>query len=147
MKAHGGRLLVASSPGKGAFFSATLPLVKPVILVIDDDASLLNMIRLQLEDVGAAILEATDGKEAMPIITDNRPHVIVSDLHMPNMGGLDLLKWVRSDSELKDTPFIVLTSDSDIELRDQAFSMGANDFLTKPFPKQELIPRVRRFLI
>ncbi len=147
MKAHGGRLVVESKPGKGAFFSAALPLVTPVILVVDDDASLLDVIRLLLEEVGATILEATDGKEAMPIITENRPHVIVSDLHMPNMDGFDLLEWVRSDPDLKKTPFIVLTSDSDIELRDQAFRMGADDFLTKPFPKQELIPRVRRFLI
>jgi CheY-like chemotaxis protein len=72
---------------------------------------------------------------------------IISDIHMPRMNGVALLDRVRKNKETALTPFIFLTSDNSIALRDTAFRMGANDFVNKPLSIEDFIPRVKRFIV
>ncbi len=150
---HDGTLEVESEIGKGSTFYIKIPEVKAVVMLVDDHEAQRNIIRKHIEDIyEVEIVEAENGKEAMEKLKEVRPHLIITDIMMPEMDGLDLLKEVREDMVLEPIPVIVVTSltssgnEGEIELRNMAFSLGANDFLTKPISASEFVPMVRRFL-
>ncbi len=146
MKAHGGMLEFESEPGKGTTFFARLPDVRPLIMVVDDDSSLRGLLKENLAALDAEILEAEDGKEALHRLKKRRPHLIISDISMPNVDGFELLSHVKNDSTLKDIPVIIMTMDHEEETRNKAFFHKANDFLGKPIAKEDLCPRVKKLL-
>lgn len=116
------------------------------ILIADDDEALLNMIvfKLKKENFGE-ILTATDGKSARQIAAEEVPDIIVTDILMPYYSGLELISFVRNELH-RDTPIITL---SVVGLEDtvlEAFELGANDFMSKPFNLPELLIRIRRAL-
>jgi signal transduction histidine kinase len=145
MKAHGGELTVESAPGKGSVFCATLPHVKPVALVVDDDPDMLLLVRIHLGKIGMDVIEALDGKKALEAIKERLPHIIITDIMMPVMDGFALLDRLKQDSQTSAIPVIVMTS-ADGEARENAFGHGADDFVSKPIEVEDLIPRVRRFV-
>lgn len=147
MTAHKGSIHVSSEKGKGSALTLSLPTIKPVVLIVDDEPLILRILRKLMEDMEVVVIEATDGEEALKSIEKETPHIIISDIHMPNMNGVTLLERVRKRKETALTPFIVLTSDKSIELRDMAFRMGANDFVNKPLSMDDFIPRVKRFIV
>ena len=142
MAAHNGSIQVASEKGKGSLLTLQVPTVRPLVLIVDDEPFILRVLRKLTEDMEAAVIEAADGEEALKSIEKETPHIIVSDIHMPNMNGMALLERVRKRKETALTPFIILTSDKSLELRDTAFRLGANDFVNKPLLKDDFIPRV-----
>ncbi len=146
MKAHGGTLSVESVQGEGSVFYATLPFVKPTILVVEDEENLRKIFKRYLSKIDVEFIEAGSGTEAVEILKENTPHLISLDIMMPEMDGFQLLEHIRMNPLTREIPIIVITSDSNIDTRDKVFKMGANDFVTKPFQTEELIPRVRRFL-
>lgn len=114
------------------------------ILVADDDEALLNMIafKLKKENFGE-IFTATDGKTARQIVEEETPDIIVTDILMPYCSGLELISFVRNELH-RNTPIITL---SVVGLEDtvlEAFELGANDFMSKPFNLPELLIRIRR---
>lgn len=147
MKAHDGSAHIESTPGKGSTVTLRAPTVKPVALIVDDEPLFLIALRKLAEGLGADVLEATDGEQAIKVIEERRPHIIISDIHMPNMNGLALLEHVRKNKDMGATPFVFLTSDTRIGLRDTVFRLGANDFINKPLTPEDFIPRVKRFII
>jgi CheY-like chemotaxis protein/anti-sigma regulatory factor (Ser/Thr protein kinase) len=147
MTAHKGGLQVSSEKGKGAALTLSLPTVKPVVLIVDDEPFFLRIMRKLTEEMEAVAIEAADGEEALKSIGKATPHLIISDIHMPNLDGVALLERVRKRKETALTPFIILTSDKSIELRDTAFRLGANDFVNKPLVMEDFIPRVKRFIV
>ncbi len=114
------------------------------ILIADDDEALLNMIAFKLKkDNFGEIFIATDGKAAKQIAKEENPDVIVSDILMPYCSGLELISFVRNELH-RNTPIITL---SVVGLEDtvlEAFELGANDFMSKPFNLPELLIRIRR---
>lgn len=116
------------------------------ILVCDDDDALVSMIRFKLSREGLGeVFKATDGKEAQKLVTETRFNLIITDIHMPFHSGLELTSFVRQ--HLKDsTPIIVLSAEGLEDTVLQAFEIGANDFITKPFSPTELAVRVKRIL-
>ncbi|MBI4665057.1 MAG: response regulator [Nitrospinae bacterium] len=146
MEAHGGQITAESIMGQGSVFTARLPYVRPRILIVDDEKSIRFMLTTYLAAMEVDILEAANGEEAMRRIDEIPPHLIVSDIYMPDMDGFRLLERVRKDPAIGNLPFIVLTADSHQETRDKAFRLGASDFVTKPVQKEEFMPRVRRFV-
>ncbi len=147
MAAHKGSIRVSSEKGKGSALTLSIPTVKPVVLIVDDEPLFLHVLRKLMEDMGARVIEAADGEEALKTIEKGTPHMIMSDIHMPNINGIALLERVRKNKETALTPFIFLTSDKSIELRDTAFRMGANDFVNKPLSMEDFTPRVKRFIV
>ena len=113
------------------------------VLVADDDADVLNLVRFRLERDGLRVLTATDGIEALKIARAQRPNVCVLDVMMPKLGGLELVKRLRDDPSTRTTRIILLTARSADDHVDEGFEFGADDYVTKPFNPQELRQRVR----
>lgn len=109
-------------------------------LVVDDDPKIRQLIRVNLEPRGFTVVEAPDGMAAMRIVDDDPPELILLDLVMPGVDGLEICQWVRARSDL---PIIVLSARDEEDLKVRALDAGADDFVTKPFGYQELLARVR----
>ncbi|VAX21012.1 hypothetical protein MNBD_NITROSPINAE02-476 [hydrothermal vent metagenome] len=147
MKAHGGELTVESEKGKGSVFYAELPHVKPRILIIDDEPEVREMIAYCLDEVKAEIVEAGNGLEALDVIKNNPPHLIISDIRMPVMDGFSFLKALKRHDKMKSIPVIVVTANGQMETSEKVFRLGAEDFISKPIKKDDFIPRVRKHII
>ena len=110
------------------------------ILVVDDERQITRMLRASLQSSGYEVLLANNGAEGLQRFQDEHPDLIISDLAMPEMNGLDLTRAVR---RIAQTPIIVLSvRDSDV-MKVAALDEGADDYLTKPFSMPELLARVR----
>jgi two-component system, OmpR family, phosphate regulon response regulator PhoB len=119
----------------------------PVVLVVDDDAAIRTVVRWQLDDAGFRVLEADDGTSALKCIRDEHPTLVVLDLSLPRLGGLDVLRSVRGgQAGRSDTPIIVLSGRSGEGDRIAGLDLGADDYLVKPFSPGELAARVRSVL-
>lgn len=113
------------------------------ILVVDDERQILRMLRASLQGSGYQVLIASNGIEALTQFESSQPDLIITDLAMPEMNGLELTRAVR---RLAQTPIIVLSvRDSDV-MKINALDDGADDYLTKPFSTPELLARVRAHL-
>ena len=110
------------------------------ILIIDDEVAIRNVLKLSLESNGYTLAEATDGKKGIEKTSSFHPHLILLDLGLPDMNGLDVLKELRQWSRV---PIIVLTVTDDETTKVRLLDAGANDYLTKPFGAKELLARVR----
>ncbi|MBI5178998.1 MAG: response regulator [Nitrospinae bacterium] len=147
MATHNGAITVESEKGKGSTFYAILPVVKPKILLVDDDRIMRILFREHIAKMDVEILEAENGKDAIVQLEEHTPHIIITDIIMPVMDGFALLEYLRKNPRTKLVPVIVITIRADINDRERAFKLGADDFLVKPFVVEELIPRIRRFII
>lgn len=119
----------------------------PVVLVVDDDAAIRTVVRWQLDDAGFRVVEADDGTSALRRIRDDHPTLVVLDLSLPALGGLDVLRSVRGGQVGRsDTPIIVLSGRDGETDRIVGLDLGADDYLVKPFSPGELAARVRSVL-
>ena len=118
------------------------PLRRSRVLVVDDSLSVRRAIASLLEDQGYEVALARDGLEAVKSMDINRPDVVLTDLEMPNMNGLELTAHVRSRPELADLTVVMITSRSMDKHRRQAMSAGVNVYLNKPFSDHELLQHV-----
>ena len=110
------------------------------ILVVDDEPQILRAVVPQLEARGYVVLTATTGTEALKAVMRSRPDLIVLDLMLPDMSGLEVCRVVR---EHRQTPLIVLSVRGDERTKIEALDLGADDYLTKPFGMGELLARIR----
>ncbi len=115
---------------------------KQRILVVDDHKPLLKAIEGILEEEGYIIFTASDGTKALDMMKKVRPHLIIADIMMPRMDGYALYEAIRANPEWVSIPFIFLTAKAEREDRLKGKSMGAEDYLTKPFDPQELVVAV-----
>ncbi len=110
------------------------------VLVVDDTAPIRNLLERILED-DFAVFSAPDGAAALEVFARIRPEIIVLDVNMPRLSGLEVVRELRGQGE-NETIVIMLTGQDDLALKAEALNLGANDFLTKPFHKGELLARV-----
>ncbi|HYG01725.1 MAG TPA: response regulator transcription factor [Chryseosolibacter sp.] len=116
------------------------------ILVCDDDEALVSMIRFKLtRDNLGEVTKASDGREAKALLRDENFDLVITDIHMPFHSGLEITTFIRREL-MKSTPIIVLSAEGLENTVLEAFDLGANDFITKPFSPAELAVRVRRIL-
>ncbi|MGK7344613.1 MAG: ATP-binding response regulator [Candidatus Nitrospinota bacterium M3_3B_026] len=146
MKALGGTLKVESIPGDGSVFTATLSPVRPLILLVEDDELPRLILKESLESLDADVIEAEHGEEALAVLAETTPNLVVTDINMPNMNGFNLLKKIKESRDTRDIPVMVITSDDKIETREKAFRLGAADFCGKPPVIHDFLPRARRLL-
>ena len=111
---------------------------KPFVLFVDDNTDLCRMITLQLSD-RYHIKTANNGKEALALMNENEPDIVVSDQMMPEMDGMELLKKIRENFATSHIPVVMLTAKDDDESKIEAMNNGANNYLTKPFNSEYLI--------
>ncbi len=117
-----------------------------VVLLVEDDEDLGELVKYNLEKQQFKVDWVLDGKEALEKIKKRRYDLIILDLMLPGMSGLDLCKRLRSDSPNRDTPVIMLTALSDEDTKVKGFSTGADDYVTKPFSMKELLARIEAVL-
>jgi two-component system KDP operon response regulator KdpE len=117
--------------------------VKRNILVVDDEAQITRVLKTSLSSQGYGIRTASDGEEALQLLKDWTPDLIVTDLRMPNMDGLELCRRIRTESRI---PIIVLSVKGEETIKVEALDAGADDYITKPFSINELLARVRAAL-
>jgi len=113
------------------------------ILVVDDEQRIIDLAQMYLEQEGYSVDSATDGSVAYNQIREDEPDLIVLDLMLPGMDGLEICRRVRADS---DVPIIMLTARSDDIDKIVGLELGADDYLTKPFNPRELVARVKAIL-
>lgn len=116
------------------------------ILVCEDDFMIIRAIEHKLKSEGHVVDVASDGNQAMKKITQNEYDLIMTDLLMPFVGGIELINNIRTILHL-DTPIIVLSTLSNEDSIIEAFKLGADDYITKPFSPNEVSIRVKRLLI
>lgn len=109
-------------------------------LVVDDDERIRKLIRVNLEPRGFIVQEAPNGSAAIEAVESHVPDLMLLDLVMPGLTGIDVCSWVR---ERSDVPIIVLSAKNEEDLKVQALDAGADDYIPKPFGYEELMARVR----
>ena len=117
------------------------------ILVVDDSPTMRRMIVASLRDLGeVGFDQAGSGLEAIEHLALNPVDLVVLDLNMPDVHGLEVLRFVRSHERFRELPVVVLTTRNDAESRDAAVRAGASSYLTKPFAPATLVPEIRALL-
>ena len=112
----------------------------PVIIVIEDDLSIRRFLRTGLSSQGFSVYEAETGKQGIVEVNTRKPDLLILDLGLPDMDGVDVIKAIRGWSEL---PIIILSARSNEQQKIEALDAGADDYLTKPFGFGELLARIR----
>ena len=113
------------------------------ILVVDDEPKIVQLARDYLEHAGFVVVTARDGREALQAVRQHRPDLVVLDLGLPEVDGLDVTRTLRRDSNL---PIVMLTARDDEIDKLLGLELGADDYLTKPFSPRELVARVKAVL-
>lgn len=116
------------------------------ILVVDDCRTTRRIISLYLSGAGYRTITAANGVEAVEKLVSTKIDFIIADLNMPQMDGIELTKWIRSNSMFKDIPLLILTTEQDDTTRARGIGTGASAFLTKPVTKERLIHEVRQIV-
>ena len=118
-------------------------MAKETILVVDDEANIIELAKMYLQNEGYVVESARDGREALTKIKSIQPALVVLDLMLPEVDGWEVCRQVRADS---DVPIIMLTARSDDVDKIVGLELGADDYLTKPFNPRELVARVKAVL-
>lgn len=116
----------------------------PKVLVIDDEPPIRKLLRMGLSAHGYEVLEAPSGRVSLELLEQEKPDLVILDLGLPDIQGLDLLRMIRSRNE--SVPIVVLSSRGDEAGKVQALDLGADDYVTKPFGMDELLARMRAAL-
>lgn len=116
------------------------------ILVVDDEVGALTLIGIMLERGGFEVLKAHDAYEALDVLKGALPALIILDVMMPGMNGIDLCRNIRSSPQTKDIPVLILSARGDAESVAEGIAAGANDYLSKPILHHDLITKIREML-
>lgn len=120
--------------------------MRPLVLIVEDEAAIVTLLRYNLERVGFGVLEATNGEEALLLIEEEAPDVILLDWMLPVMSGIEVCRQLRRRPQLRDVPIIMLTARGEESDKIRGLDCGADDYVTKPFSPAELVARIRAVL-
>ena len=128
---------------EGESQSAAISAAGKRILTIDDSKTMRDMLMLTLAEAGFDVLQAVDGQDGLDVLVNERVDVVITDINMPRMDGYEVIRQLRSKPEHKDTPILVLTTESESDKRNIAREAGATGWMVKPFDPDRLIETVR----
>ncbi len=117
------------------------------ILVVDDSDTLRQVVSIALKGAGYDVIEARDGKDALSKLTGLRVNLIISDVNMPNMDGITLVKEVKKLGAYKFTPIIMLTTETQEEKRREGQAAGAKAWVVKPFKPEQMLNAVAKLVL
>jgi two-component system phosphate regulon response regulator PhoB len=116
------------------------------ILVVEDEAPLVTLLRYNLEREGFSVLEALDGEQALDIVREQKPNLVLLDWRLPLMSGIEVCRQLRRNSETRGIPVVMLTARGEEGDKLSGLESGADDYITKPFSPSELVARLRAVL-
>jgi len=117
------------------------------IMIVDDSASLRQVVGIALKGAGYETIEACDGKDALTKLNGVKIHLIISDVNMPNMDGITFVKEVKKLPNYKFTPVIMLTTESQAEKKTEGQTAGAKAWVVKPFQPQTMLAAVSKLIL
>lgn len=123
-----------------------MPAVAQTILAVDDSASMRQMVRYTLEGAGYKVLQASDGIEALELAKNGTADLVLTDVNMPRMDGIELVRELRALSSYKFVPMLVLTTESGQETKMRGKQAGATGWIVKPFNPGQLLATIARVL-
>src|SRR6516165_10128055 len=118
-------------------------MTKPVVLIVEDEAPLVTMLRYNLEKEGFQVCEASDGEDALIQISERKPDIVLLDWMLPLVSGLEVCRRIRRGPDTRAIPVIMLTARSEEHDRVRGLDSGADDYVVKPFSPSELVARLR----
>ena len=116
------------------------------ILTVDDSASIRMMVSFTLKENGYRVIEAQDGKEGLARLKDEKIDMVITDLNMPNLDGIGLIRGIRENPANKFTPIIMLTTESQDTRKQEGRQAGASGWIVKPFRPEQLLAVVKKVL-
>ena len=116
------------------------------ILIVDDEKLTLDMLRSGLAENDFDVVTASNGYEAILAVEKEKPDIVVTDIMMPKISGIDLLRALKKNEGTRDIPIMLISAVDDVELIQQGLSLGAVDYLTKPFKINEVVGKLRHHL-
>lgn len=123
-----------------------LPAGNDVVLVVDDEPHIVALVSYHLDKSGYRVISATTGTDALELARRERPSLVILDLMLPGISGFEVLARMRGDERTRDVAVLMLTARREEHDRIEGLSLGADDYLTKPFSPQELVLRVKAIL-
>ena len=119
---------------------------KPKVLVVDDEPDALELIKFNLKESGYSVVTAPNGRRALDVLRNEKPDLVVLDLMLPEVDGLEVCKIIRRNEETSKLPVIMLTAKAAEIDRVLGLELGADDYITKPFSPRELVLRIKNLL-
>jgi two-component system chemotaxis response regulator CheY len=117
------------------------------IMVVDDSASLRQVVCIALKGVGYDVIEACDGKDALTKLTGQKVHLVISDVNMPNMDGIAFVKTMKQNAAYKFTPVIMLTTEAGESMKARGQEAGAKAWVVKPFQPPQMLAAVSKLIM
>ena len=117
------------------------------VLIVEDSKAIRSMIRVSLEEAGGFFaVEAGNGFEALKTLPTRRFDLIITDINMPDINGLELIGFVKSNPEYKDIPLVIVSTDKSDEDKKRGLALGASGYVVKPFTKKDLMSMIKNVL-
>ncbi|MDH5447290.1 MAG: response regulator [Gammaproteobacteria bacterium] len=117
------------------------------ILIVDDSASLRQVVAIALKGAGYDVIEAGDGKEGLAQLDGRKIHLIISDVNMPNMDGITMVTEIKKNASYKFTPIIMLTTESQDEMKEKGKAAGVKAWVVKPFKPEQMLDAVSKLIM
>ena len=115
-------------------------------MTVDDSASVRQMVSFTLKEAGYDVIEAVDGQDALSKLNGVLVHMVITDLNMPNLDGIGLIKGIRTNSAYKFVPIVMLTTESQDSKKQEGKTAGATGWIVKPFKPEQLLAVIRKVL-
>ena len=122
------------------------PMPNRKILIVEDEKLALDMLRSGLSESGFEVITAPNGFDALLVMEKEKPDMVVTDIMMPKLSGIDLLKALKNNRETRDLPVMLISAVDDVEMIRKGLEMGAVDYITKPFKINEIVGKLRHHL-
>lgn len=116
------------------------------IMTVDDSESIRQMVGFTLKGAGYEVVEAVDGKDAMGKLSNEEVNMVITDLNMPNVDGIELIRWLRNQESCKFIPIVMLTTESQDGKKSEGREAGATGWIVKPFKPDQLLAVVKKVL-
>jgi len=116
------------------------------IMVVDDEPYIARVIKFKLEQEGYTVISANDGQSGLQKIKEEKPDMVLLDVMMPGLSGYEVCQKIKEDAELAGIPVVILTAKGQERDREQGLTMGASDYITKPFSPNRLLELVKNMI-
>lgn len=116
------------------------------VMIVDDAVSIRGLASMTLENAGYGVIEARDGREALALLRSHRVNLVITDVNMPNMGGIELVRALKADPAHRFIPVVILTKETAPELKGAGRAAGARAWVTKPFTPRTILSVTRKII-